>query len=429
MNNWVFVTDIEKERFNEPAFNENVKSHFLGSYEWGELSAQNNWTPMYVGVEEDGRLIATALLLRKMLLKGYNYVYIPRGYTADYSNRELLKFMTENIVRMLRKQKTVFFEIDPDIKLHTLDIEGNVVEGEENSELVEFLKGLGFRHKPLTYLFEGRQPRFTFRIPLDGEMEDIEARYNRTTRTRIKKSLANEVEVYKGSAEDIDEFIRLMKMTEARQDFFSHEYEYYRRLYDTLHPSDMVDLYLGRIDVEALRAKVRGELEQEKADFAKYENSDSKSAEKKRKEIEKRITACEGRLAELDSKNETKPIVSAYIITKYDDKAWALFAANDMDYSKFFANYAVYRQQLRDTHADGRRIFDVFGTVGDTESAGNAAGLYEFKKKWGGEFTEFIGEFVYVLDPLMYFVYEKLIPIRHKIINRSLRKKVKESAE
>ena len=41
-------------------------------------------------------------------------------------------------------------------------------------------------------------------------------------------------------------------------------------------------------------------------------------------------------------------------------------------------------------------------------------GLHEFKKKFGGEYTEFIGEFDYITNPLMYFVFIKLVPLYRK---------------
>ena len=96
-----------------------------------------------------------------------------------------------------------------------------------------------------------------------------------------------------------------------------------------------------------------------------------------------------------------------------------------MDYKNLFGNYAVYKKQIRDAKESGLDIFDVFGTIGDPNSKSHLVGLHDFKKKWGGEYTEFIGEFDYITNKFMYFVYIKLIPLRHKIINKMLRRKNK----
>jgi lipid II:glycine glycyltransferase (peptidoglycan interpeptide bridge formation enzyme) len=48
--------------------------------------------------------------------------------------------------------------------------------------------------------------------------------------------------------------------------------------------------------------------------------------------------------------------------------------------------------------------------------------MNDFKKKLGEEYTEFVGEFDYILKPGMNFIYNKIIPLKHKIINKKLRK-------
>jgi hypothetical protein len=190
MRHFTFAENLGREEFNSLALNKKsaVKAHFLGSYEWGEVSSRRNRTPLYTGVYEDGRLVATALVLKRSLIAGFTYFYIPRGFTMDYSDRELLEFMTGSLKALGRKHKALYFRIDPDIKLHTVDIDGNVIEGESNEDLVAYLEKLGYKRKPLNYGFENEQPRFTFRIPLEGTMDEIEGRYSRTTKTRIRQS-------------------------------------------------------------------------------------------------------------------------------------------------------------------------------------------------------------------------------------------------
>lgn len=426
MRNFQFEENLSREEFNSLALSEeaNVKAHFLGSYEWGEVSSLRNRTPHYVGVREDGRLVATALVLERSLVAGYTYFYIPRGFTMDYSDRELLKFMTESIRQLGRRRRALYFKIDPDIKLHTVDIEGNVIPGESNEALSAYLEFLGYRRRPLNYGFENEQPRFTFRIPLDGDISGIESGYSRTTKTRIRQALEAGVEVYEGTSEDIPEFVRLMTMTEKRQGFFSHEPEFYQYFYDILSKSDMVTLYFGKINIPAIIDKLHADREAVQAELDVLREKTSKKVQGKIKEAEKKLAAVERQLDNLADKPREEVIVSTYLITHYADKAWALYAANDMDYGKFFANYAVYQRQIRDSKEAGRRIFDVFGTVGRPEEAGSTAGLYEFKKKWGGELTEFIGEYDYILNKPVYAAYSRLIPMYHDMVNRRLRQSV-----
>ena len=426
MRNFEFRENLDREEFNSLALKEGsrVKAHFLGSYEWGEVSSRRGRLAHYTGVYEDGRLVATALVLEKSLIAGYTYFYIPRGFTMDYKDLELLRYMTSCIAKLGRQRRALYFKIDPDIKLHTIDMDGNEVPGEKNDALVAFLGKLGYRHKPLNYGFENEQPRFTFRIPLDGEMDEIESRYSRTTKTRIRQAHEAGVCVFRGGSEDIHEFTRLMTMTEKRQGFFSHEPEFYQYFYEILASSKMVTLYFGSIDVGRIIDGLERDRETAVSALRDLEGKTGKKAAGRIKETEKKLVSIDRQLEALSDKPREEVIVSTYLISHYADKAWALYAANDMDYGRYFANYAVYQQQIRDSKEEGREVFDVFGTVGRPEEAGGTAGLYEFKKKWGGELTEFIGEFDYILNKPVYLAYSKLIPLYHEMVNRRLKKKV-----
>ncbi len=426
MRNFTFEENLSREEFNGLALTEKsrVKAHFLGSYEWGEVSARRNRTPYYTGVREDGHIVATALVLERSLVAGYTYFYIPRGFTMDYSDRELLRFMTESLKKMGRKHRALYFRIDPDIKLHTVDIEGNVKEGESNEALVKYLEHLGYRHKPLNYGFENEQPRFTFRIPLEGSMDEIESRYSRTTRTRIRQSHEAGVKVTEGGSDDISEFARLMEMTEKRQGFFSHDPEFFRYFYDIMAAGGMARLYFGKVNVPEIISKLEADRKAVTAELAELEGKTGKKAAGRIKEAEKKLVSIDKQLDGLADKPREEVTVSTYLDAQYADKTWALYAANDMDYGRFYANYAVYEQQIRDAKNEGRGTFDVFGTVGRPEEAGSTAGLYEFKKKWGGELTEFIGEFDYILNRPVFAAYSKLIPAYHRMMNRRLRKSV-----
>ena len=428
MRNFEFADNLTKEDFSGFAADnaDKVKTHFLGSYECGEVSKVRGWQPIHAGVMEidasgEKKLVATALILKKNLILGYTYFYIPRGFTMDWSDLELLEYITGAMKELGKKHKALFFKIDPDIKLQTVDIEGNRIEGESNEPLVDFLRALGYSRKPLNYAFENEQPRFTFRIDISGDMDEIHSRYSKTTLHEIRKSHESHVEAYMGTADDIPDFVRLTEMTEARQGYISHDMSWYSKFYEALHPSGMADIYLGKVDIRALTERARADLAENEALMAKYADSQSKKARNMVKEINNRLTALHKKLSDLEGRPQEQVIVSAYLTVKYLDKIWTLYGANDMDYSKYYPNYAVYEKMIEDANAAGLKVFDGFGTVGRPDADQSAIGLYEFKKKWGGELTEFIGEFDYIINKPVYLAYSKLIPIYHELKNRRAR--------
>jgi peptidoglycan pentaglycine glycine transferase (the first glycine) len=95
-----------------------------------------------------------------------------------------------------------------------------------------------------------------------------------------------------------------------------------------------------------------------------------------------------------------------------------------MEYGKFYSNYAMFDHCVEIASSIGAQFLDAFGTVGKPGVDSQLDGLHEFKKRWGGEYTEFIGEFNYVTNRPVYFAYSRLIPIRRAIVNRKLRKEV-----
>ena len=406
-------------------YTNNNHAHFLQSYEWGIVSKNRKYIVHHLGLMDNDKIKATALVLEKKIVSNYCYFYIPRGFTIDYKNKELLKEMTTKLKEFAKSKKCIYIHIDPAIKLHTIDENANVIDGENNYDIVDNLVDAGFKHLPLTKYFESTQPRFTFRISLEGTMDDIRNRYSSTTKSRIKKAINSCCFVEVGNKEDVKEFSRLMELTEKRQDFYSHRSEYFDMFYDVFSKSDMVTLYLGKIDLLKLSNKLQEEKSSLDEEYDSLKEVDSKKANNRKKEIEKNLNSINDQLAFLDNKPKEIVAVSSYLIVRYNGFAWALYAANDMDYKTMYANYLVYDKQLEDAHDEGLKVFDVFGTIGDPNGKSNLVGLHDFKKKWGGEYTEFIGEFDLILNKFIYFLYKKINPIRHKIANKKLRKGVK----
>ena len=429
MSKYEFVEEVKEDEAYELMMTPGVKSHFLGSEAWGRVSANRNWTPYRVGVRKDGKLAATALLLKKNLIKGYTYFYIPRGFIMDYSDRELLREVTKMVDAFCRRHKSLYFKIDPDIKLFDIDADGNPVPGgEDNTDLVMDLVKMGYTHKPLNYLFEGQQPRFTFRIPTDSDIDTVKGRYEKIVKRRLKQAAADGVEIVEGTREDIPEFVRLMTMTEKRQGFYAHDTSYYQYFYDIMDEYGMVDLYFAKIDIPKLVSQLEDELKELAEEKEKFASQTSKKAAGKVKTIEEKIKADERQLASLKEGPQEVLTTSAQLLMTYAGKVWTLYAGNDMDYGKFYSNYAMFGFCIEEAVRRGAVFLDAFGTVGKTGLDPALDGLHEFKKRWGGEYTEFIGEFDFIQNKLMYFFYSKLIPIYHKRVNKKLRKKVQEDA-
>lgn len=422
-----FIENIEKERYEE-FVKKHPKSHFLQSYAWGEFAKEEkNLTPHYVGLENDKhQLVAATLLLEKHLPLGYSYLYAPRGYVINFKDYELLKTFTEEIKKYAKKKKAIFVKIDPDIIYHEENCNQEVII-EKDDQAYQSLKKLGYRHLGFTKNFETMQPRYTFRIDFTKPWEEVEKNFSKTTKQRIKKAEDLLVDVKIGTDKDINTFYQLMILTETRKDFVTHNEKYYQSLYKIWNQDNECNLFLGSVDLDKI-IKKQTELKQEiTEELTKFDHENlSKSEKSKKNELEKRKDKLETDIQKYQQAQKeygTNITLSAHFIIEYGDKAWVLYAGNHNILTDTYTNYKTYEQHIKYYYDKKIKTYDQFGTIGDLRKENPLLGLHEFKKKFGGNYVEFTGEFDLVLNKPMYFVFTKLVPLYRKLIKNIAKKK------
>ena len=427
------LKNIEKEKFDDYVVNHPTKSHFLQSSEWGEFcKIKKHLTPYYLGlVNEDDEMVGAVLLLQKHLPLNMCYFYAPRGFVVDYNKKEIVKTMTEKIVNFAKSKKAIFVKIDPDIiyKSYNYNNEENEVKINAD-EVYKTLKELGWKHLGFTKNFETSQPRYTFRIDLTQDLDQIESHFSKTTRQRIAKSLKLETEVEIGTAKDIKEFYNLMMLTESRKDFVSYNEDYYETLYEIFNgnKNTKATLFLGKVHFNKTLSSLEKNLKDIKNQISIMPIDNlSKSAKSKLQELEKQrknIAEEIEKYKEYKEKYGDDITLSAHMIISYGDKAWVLYAGNHNDLSETYVNYNTYFEHIKYCKENGIKIYDQFGTIGDLSKDNPRLGLHEFKKKFGGDYIEFLGEWDYVTNKLMYFVFTKLVPFYRNMIKKKSKKEL-----
>ena len=430
-----FIENIEKDKYEKFVKN-HVKSHFLQSYAWGEFSKKcKGYNPYYVGLVNDKEeLVATALLLEKKLPMGYSRFYSPRGFVIDFYNKELLTEFVNEIKKFVKKHKGIFIKIDPDIIWRKENYLGEEVALDKDpKEIFDSLTSLGFKHKGFTKNFETEQPRYTFRIDMNQSFEEIEEKFSKTTKQRINKGESLGTKVRLGTVDDVKEFSHLMDLTENRKDFISHDYEYYKNLFEIYHVDNHMDLFIGSINTKEVIDKYNKELEEVEDSLKPLQVEElSKSNKTKKAELEKRkekLLEYVKEYQEAQDKYQEEIILNGHVIMEYGDKAWVLYAGNHNILMDSYSNYAVYKEHIKYCKEHGIKMYDQFGTVGDLSKDNPRLGLHEFKKKFGGDYVEFMGEFDLITKKFMYFVFNKLVPIYRNKVRRKAKKKLKESNE
>lgn len=417
-----FIPEVELTRYDDFVRRHPTKSHFMQSAAWGEFSrVEKGLVPHYVGLEDEGgSLVAAALLLERKPPLFPSYFYCPRGFVVDFCDNELLSAFTREIRSFAKRSGAMFVKIDPDVEHWAIDEKGEHTEGFDNSGIIAELKNLGFRHRGFNKGFEGRQPRYTFRIDLTRDKAEIEKSIVGNVMKNVRKSYAYSVNVCHGTSDDIGELYRLITLTSERDEFVGYEKHYYQNFFDILSKNGMATLYLGKANpkktVEMLKSSLCELLKKRETIKKQGPLNESFLSEQR---LLKEISLFE----EYAKKYDGDVTISAHLVVRYGDKAWAVHAGSDKLMSETFLNNRVYFEKLMEAKDSGALLLDQFGTVGNPLDS-HLSSLHEFKRQFGGRYIEFIGEFDLVTKPLWYFIYERLLPIYRNIrIDLKLRHK------
>ena len=402
-----FIENVDKKEYQD-FLNGSKNTHFMQTIEFGEIRKVKKFIPHLVGMKDNNKLVCTALLLEKKLPKGYKYYYVPRGYTIDYNNHELLKEFSDNLKNYCKKNKAIFVKIDPGIKRYTVDLDGNKIDGEDNQDLIKYLESIGYKHLGFNLGFEHEEPRFTFRVNIDKPMDDVYKSFHATTRKVLNKGNQYNLKIYKGTENDINDFYETMIETAKREGIVQAKIEYYKDFYKIFHDSNMSDLYIAKVNIEDLKNLFNQNILETK-------NKETKN-DVQAKEKEDKLNKLYRILNEINEIEEKELTLASIITVKYKDIVWTVHGGNHSKLMSLNANYLIYYEIIKDANQEGFKQVDLFGTCGIPNPTPDNPiyGIHNFKKRLGGEYIEFIGEFDLVANKLMYNAYNLYKKAKYK---------------
>lgn len=402
------------------------QQHYLHSYNWSKFRETAGWNFKLVGFYQQNKLIAAANLRFKKLPKvNYYFCYIPRGFIIDYTNHKLLQEITLALKNYLKKEKAFMFKIDPDIKRHTIDANKNIIESEENNyELINFFQQIGYIHQGYYDYNQGIQPRYTFRNYLKNKIrEEIFQELRSSYKTKVKQARRKGIKIIKGNIDDLDSFMELMESTgeklSQKSEALIRDKEYFQTMYK-FYDDNTLDLYFAYVDSNLYlkNAKLK---DQEVAEELKEVQKNLKNTEltpKKVKKLENKekellrlfeATKLDIKQGEEFVKNYPQGIyLSGAIFVKEGDKVWYLYGARNYKYNKIKVTEYLFNEVMNIYAQEGFQFFDLYGVGGDISKDSPTYSLYDFKKGFGGEYLEFIGEFDYVINKPLYKIYRFL---------------------
>ena len=385
-----FIKNLSEKEYQK-FWENNEYNHFMQSYEWGKACEKNrNLIPYYVGLmNDDGKIVAEALLLKKKTPLNMCYFYSPRGFTLDYNNKEILSEFTKELKKFIKEENGIYIKMDPPIMYQELDNNAEKIKnGKNNYTIFNNLINLNYKHHGFTKLYDGNQPRYTFRTYFNKykSFEEVEASFSKSFFRPVKRSYNYDLELYE--AKEVKTFHELIKIISKRDGFHEYSYDYYKNVYEELNKKGYIKLFNIKIDPKKLIKKFELELEKAK--------------------IQKDIDYFKEVI-----KEHPKEYTCASLICTYSKKgAWSMYIGND-DVATYTGTVnRLYYEFIKDAYNRGYEFADLFGVVGDPNTKyKNLAGIYEYKRKMGGDLIEFIGEFDLINKPFWYFILPFLLKI------------------
>lgn len=415
------LTDDEYDKFvlHHPQNNLNQSIHIV------RFQRNRGIDVELVGVKQGKKVIAACSLVYSKRPFNYKLCESIKGPIMDYRNVELVSFFTTNIKNYLKDRNVCEYVISPYIIHKQRDIHGRIVDGgEDNSDIISILSRLGYRHQG----FDVNLNNVNWMVVKDVSQyktdEDmLNSFYNRTRRAAVKNAENCGVYIEEVNETNIDIFYNIIKNASETKHFHGRSREFYSKLISSID-SRYVKLLLSCININNYRDKLLKLLGEEKKKNERlqyqYKSNPNKNNARKLEISEGLIRKYNKTISEIKNyptdENGVLPLSAVYFFCYGPEVVAAIGGARD-EFRRFDGATAIYWHMMKFARANGYKKFNFYGTFGifDEKSPGHT--IYLFKKGWGGEVVNTLGEFSLSIKPFCAYFYRMFKFIKNILSN------------
>lgn len=353
------------------------KLHVFQTSGWAEVKRRMGWRAHRVVVQRDGFRVGIQILERDFPKIGYRFFYAPRGPVMGAGcTAEDLNELFRKVEVLARERKAVFLKIDPDIPRSGLGLPSDplpvfsdlVGENRGADWITDHLVRNKFRKAPEGGGFSGVQPRLVFRLDISKSEEELLQGMEQKTRYNIRLAEKKGVTIRVAEkVQDKETFYRILVETARRDGFLIRPLKYFM---------DMTEC-LGEAPSPGVGAQIF--------------------------------------LAE----REGKPIAGALAL-RAGPMAWYAYGASANTDRQYMPNHLMQWTLIRWAKSRGCSLYDFRAVPSNPKPEDPLYGLYRFKKGFGAQLTEFVGEYDRVYVPWLYRLWVHGWPLFKKIRRKIL---------
>ena len=324
----------------------------LQCWEWGELKSRTGWRPLHLGVKDRERLTAVALVLSRP---------IPHtGRCLFYCPRGPIADPAapdafESIIAQIRDHARQHRAI-------ALKIDPAIPR--DADEFVARLTSAGFcSARSVGPGFGATQPHAVMKVDIAPAEDDLLATFHSKWRYNIRLAARKAVTVSaECTRDDMDVFYDLLEVTAERDGFRVRSRSYFHDIWDVVIERD-----LGRLSMAY-------------ADDA--------------------------------------PIAGAVAFV-LGHQCWYVYGASDYEYRKLMPNHLVQWEMMRWAKSRGCTMYDMRGVSPEVDGEPtdeHLAGLNRFKRGFGAQYVEYVGDWDLVFSPCWYAAFQRLLPMARRLL-------------
>lgn len=442
--NYVFRAETDMA-----AFEEFVLSHggiYMQSEKWSKVKLE--WkSRFYSGFDENGERVLTALIMERSIPAAGRIWYCPAGAVCDHNNRTLFSQFTSFMKKELKENKITALFYDPLIPLR---VNGQTREEGVNTHRLFEENGFSLNSDASNCLYKAPVQLITRLISENGErytadklLKTFEKGVRYSVRVGESRGLTEKIYTIDDINRDesiMEDFLAVMKDTSERSDFVERGADYCKRLMEVFGGEglDMMLIYYDKKkDIALQNEKLKRREELIKA----LETAPEKKIRGIKEEIDsidKGTAHFEERMKETEGSEKDVVCVSGGMTLHYNNMSSCLFGGsrnllrNNLRASHFF-NFRRIAHSIdkgNDFHDLGYVLLEKVppeadGTLGVCKVHPDFEGILSFKKSFGSEYIEFIGEYVLVSNKALYYSYSHLLEKARNVqsvVNRIVRK-------
>ena len=412
MNSVTAGTELEFAVLSDADFEAFALKHpqnsFLQSVDFAGFQRARGQQVELFGIRRGGNLVAAGKLNYTTTRLGYTICECAKGPLMDYTDPELVRAVVELLRKRARDRKAAELRISPNLKYVARDEDGaEHPEVEDNRPLLTQLAGMGFRHQGLDMDFVNVNWMFIKDLTGVQDAEELIMSTSYRTRKAIRKAEKNGVFLEQATLETLGDFYGALSTAGDERGFVYRERAYYEHLLRTTS-DEFTKLMMAKIDIPAYRKSITERLEAEAAMAAglrrEVEETGSKKKANRLKVVQDLVDSYERSLKDIERFPDSVGVatVAAIHFVCYGDVVFCVIGGTVQDYIYFNGATSLYWGMMLHALEKGYPRYNFYGTFGISGQDEEGHGGYAFKKGFGGEVVQLVGDFVLPVRPVLF---------------------------